>query len=58
VRSRVSALTATLGRFLLAVLWLGGGRYFVWVGVFEAVSAILLSILLFRYFTAELMSRP
>jgi hypothetical protein len=58
VRSRVTALIATIGRFLLAILWLAGGGPFIWIGLFETVFAVLLGWLLFRYFSAELMSRP
>jgi hypothetical protein len=58
VRSRVTALIATMGRFLLAILWLTAGGPFIWIGLFEAVFAVLLGWLLFRYFSAELMSRP
>jgi hypothetical protein len=58
VRSRVTALIATLGRFLLALLWLVAGGALVWAGLFEALCAVGLAALLYRYFTAELMSRP
>jgi len=58
VRSRVAALIATAGRFLLALLWLVAGRYFLWIALFEMVFAILLAWLLYKYMTAELMSRP
>jgi hypothetical protein len=58
VRSRVAALIATAGRFLLALLWLLAGRYFLWIALFEIVFAILLAWLLYKYMTAELMSRP
>ena len=58
VRSRVPALIGTAGRFLLAILWLLAGRYFLWIAFFEIVFAILLAWLLYKYMAAELMSRP
>jgi hypothetical protein len=57
-RSRVTALIATAGRFLLMILWLVAGRYFLWIALFEIVFAILLAWLLYKYMAAELMSRP
>jgi hypothetical protein len=58
VRSRVPALIATAGRFLLAILWLVAGGDFLWVALFEIVFAILLAWLIYKYMAAELMSRP
>jgi hypothetical protein len=58
VRSRVTALIATAGRFLLALMWLVAGGYFLWIALFEIVFAILLAWLIYKYMTAELMSRP
>jgi hypothetical protein len=58
MRSRVPALIATAGRFLLALLWLLAGRYFVWIALFEIVFAVLLAWLIYKYMAAEVMSRP
>jgi hypothetical protein len=58
VRSRVSALIAILGHFLLALLWAVAGGLFLWIALFELVFAILLAWLLYKYMAAELMSRP
>jgi hypothetical protein len=58
MRSRVPALIATTGRFLLALLWLAAGRYFLWIALFEIVFAILLAWLIYKYMAAELMNRP
>ena len=58
VIGRVPALIATAGRFLLALLWLLAGRYFLWIALFEIVFAILLAWLIYKYMAAELMSRP
>jgi hypothetical protein len=57
-RSRVPAVIATAGRFLLALLWLFAGHRFLWIALFEIVFAILLAWLLYKYMAAELMSRP
>ncbi len=58
MRSRVSALIAMIGHFLLALLWAVAGGPFLWIALFEIVFAILLAWLLYRYMAAELMSRP
>ena len=58
VRSRVSAMIAILGHFLLALLWAVAGGLFLWIALFELVFAILLAWLLYKYMAAELMSRP
>jgi peptidoglycan/LPS O-acetylase OafA/YrhL len=58
MRSRVSALIATIGHFLMALLWALAGGLFLWIALFEIVFAVLLAWLLYKYMTAELMSRP
>lgn len=58
MRSRVSALIATIGHFLLALLWALAGGLFLWIALFELIFAILLAWLLYKYMAAELMSRP
>jgi hypothetical protein len=58
MRSRVSALIATIGHFLMALLWALAGGLFLWIALFEIVFAILLAWLLYKYMAAELMSRP
>lgn len=58
LRSKWPNLVGTAARFILAIVWLSVGHGFLWLGLFELVSAIVLGLLLFNCFTAELMSRP
>lgn len=58
LRSKWPNLVGGIARFLLAIVWIVVGGGFLWLGLFELVSAIVLGLLLYSCFTAELQSRP
>jgi hypothetical protein len=58
VRSRFTSVTGILGRFWMATVWLVIGGGLIWFGLFDLFFGILLAVLYYRLFEAELMSRP
>lgn len=58
VQWRWGNVVGIAGRLPMAFLYLLLGDGFLWLALFEAAFGLLLAILYFRLFTAELMSRP
>ena len=58
VRWRWGNIVGIAGRFVMAVLYLFLGDPFLVFALFDAAFALLLGVLYFNLFEAELMSRP
>jgi hypothetical protein len=58
VRSRFTNITGVLGRMWMGTVWLVIGGGLTWFGLFDWFFAILLGVLYYRLFDAEIMSRP
>ena len=58
VRSRFTNVTGILGRMWMGTVWLVIGGGLTWFGLFDWFFAILLGVLYYRLFDAEIMSRP
>jgi hypothetical protein len=58
VHWRWGNIVGIVGRFVMAILYLFLGGPFLLFALFEAAFALLLAVLYFRLFEAELMSRP
>jgi hypothetical protein len=58
VRSRFTNITGILGRMWMGTVWLVIGGGLTWFGVFDWFFAIVLGVLYYRLFDAEIMSRP
>lgn len=57
-RAKVANVTGVVGRGAVAVLLVAGGGRLIAAGLAEALAAVLLGLLYYRYFVAEVMSRP
>jgi hypothetical protein len=58
VRSRFTNVTGIFGRMWMGTVWLVIGGGLTWFGLFDWFFAILLGVLYYRLFDAEIMSRP
>jgi hypothetical protein len=58
VRSRFTNVTGILGRMWMGTVWLVIGGGLTWFGLFDWFFAIVLGVLYYRLFDAEIMSRP
>jgi hypothetical protein len=58
VRWRWGAVIGIIGRFWMASVFFLLGGAFWWFAAFDATFGVILAILYFRLFRAELMSRP
>jgi hypothetical protein len=58
VRSRAPNLIGVLGRIWMATVWFVVGGGLVWFGAFDALFALILAILYFRFCSAYIMSHP
>lgn len=58
-RAKLTNLVGVVGRLALAIVFVtAGARGLLLVGLFEAAAALALVGFYFRYFTAEIQSRP
>jgi hypothetical protein len=57
-RAKIANALGVIGRGAVALLLLAGGGRLPLAGAAEGLAAILLGILYYRYFVAEVMSRP
>ena len=57
-RHKIANSLGVIWRGLVGVLLLLGGGWLILFGLAEAAAAVLLGILYYRYFMAEVMSRP
>jgi hypothetical protein len=57
-RAKIANSLGVIGRGLVALLLLLGGGRLIVAGLAEAGAALVLGILYYRYFVAEVMSRP
>jgi hypothetical protein len=58
VRSRAPNLIGVLGRIWMATVWFVVGGGLVWFGAFDALFALILAVLYFRFCSAYIMSHP
>ena len=58
VRSRAPNLIGVLGRVWMATVWFVVGGGLVWFGAFDALFALILAVLYFRFCSAYIMSHP
>ncbi|WP_156679146.1 hypothetical protein [Sphingomonas profundi] len=57
-RAKIANVVGVVGRGAVAVLLLAGGGRLIAAGLAEAAAAAALGLFYYRYFTAEVMSRP
>jgi hypothetical protein len=58
VRSRAPNIIGVLGRIWMATVWFVVGGGLVWFGAFDALFALILAVLYFRFCSAYIMSHP
>ena len=58
VRAKISNALGVVGRGVVGLLLAFGGGWLIVAGLAEVGAAVVLGILYYRYFAAEVMSRP